>query len=136
MEGRNIRSWIITLVLAAGLVPACQLFGAQYQTQKTGRQSPTSGAQQTPEQKPPGAQQVPPSMRQQPGPGKVRTYYGKVIKAKNGKYALLTNAKTGQGYYLDNQNKAKRYLQKKVDVTARLDAATSTLHVITIKPAA
>lgn len=74
-------------------------------------------------------------MRQQPGPGKTRTFVGKIVKTKQGKYALLTDPKDGKGYFLDNQQEAKKFNQKEVDVTAKLDPQTSTLHIIAIKPA-
>lgn len=78
---------------------------------------------------------MPPSMRQQPGPAKPHTYYGKIVKTKKGQYALLTDPKDGKGYFLSNQNEARKYNQQEVYVTAKLDPQTSTLHVITIKPA-
>lgn len=74
-------------------------------------------------------------MRQQPGPGKTRTFVGKIVKTKQGKYALLTNPKAGKGYFLDNQKEAKKFNQQEVYVTAQLNPQTSTLHIITIKPA-
>lgn len=133
MKGTNIWSWVITLVLAAGLVPATLAFGAQ--TQNPGMQQPPHGTQQPPTaQQPPGAQQAP-SMRQQPGPGKARTFVGKIVKTKQGQYALLTDPKEGKGYFLDNQKEAKKYNQQEVYVTAQLDRQTSTLHVLSIKPA-
>lgn len=133
MRGTKIWSWVITLVLGVGLVPATLAFGAQ--TQNPGAQRPPQGAHQPPAaQQPPGAQQAP-SMRQQPGPGKARTFVGKIVKTKQGQYALLTNPKAGKGYFLDNQKEAKKYNQKEVYVTARLDPQTSTLHVLSIKPA-
>lgn len=74
-------------------------------------------------------------MRQQPGPGKARTFVGKIVKTKQGQYALLTDPKEGKGYFLDNQKEAKKYNQQEVYVTAQLDRQTSTLHVLSIKPA-
>lgn len=129
MKRANVLSWVITLVLAAGVVPATFAFGAQ--TQNPGMQQPPQRARQ----QPPRAQQVPPSMQQEPGPAKARTYFGKIVKTKSGKYALLTNPKAGKGYFWDDQKDAKKYVQKDVDITARLDASTSTLHVLSIKPA-
>jgi len=74
-------------------------------------------------------------MREQPGPAKTKTYIGKIVKTKTGKYALLTDPKNGKGYFLDDQADAKKYDQKDVYVTAQLDPQTSTLHVLAIKPA-
>lgn len=115
MKGRNIRSWVIALTLAAGLIPFAPAFGAQNQN--------------------PSTQQQPPSAQQAPTQKQARTYSGKIIKTKSGQYALLTDAKRGKGYYLDDQKDAKRYDQKNVQVVATLDPQTSTLHVLEIKPA-
>jgi hypothetical protein len=122
MKGRNIQSWVITLTLAAGLVPFSQAFGAQ--TQSPGAQQPPPSAQQ----QSPGTEQQPPSTPKQP-----RTYTGKIVKTKTGKYALLTDPAKGRGYFLDDQKDASKYEQKDVKVVATLDPQTSTLHVIEIK---
>ena len=74
-------------------------------------------------------------MRQQPGPGKARTFVGKIVKTKAGQYALLTDPKNGKGYFLDDQKDAQKYNQQNVTITAQLDPQTSTLHVLAIKPA-
>lgn len=121
MKTRNIRSWVITLALAAGLVPFSGAFGAQNQNPNEQQQPPSA------QQQGPGAQQQPNS-QQQP-----RTYFGKVIKTTTGKYALLTDPKGGKGYFLDDQKDAQKYDQKNVEIVATLDPQTSTLHVIQIK---
>lgn len=119
MKGRKIRSWIITLALAAGMVSLTQAVGAQNQN--------------------PGSQQQPPASEQQPpGSGQhetqqAKTYVGKIIKTKSGQYALLTDPQGGKGYFLDDQKDAQKYDQKNVQVVATLDPQTSTLHVIQIK---
>jgi len=82
--------------------------------------------------KAPGAQQQPPTA-QQPAQKQARTYTGKIVKTKTGKYALLTDAQKGQGYFLDDQADARKFDQKNVEVVATLDPQTSTLHVIQIK---
>ena len=127
MKIRNIRSWIVTLTLAAGLIPFSGAFGAQNQNQYPNeRQQPPSAQQQPPaEQEPPNAQQ--------PSQKTPHTYLGKIVKTKDGKYALLTDAQKGQGYYLDDQKDASKFEQKDVKVVATLDPQTSTLHVIQIK---
>lgn len=38
---------------------------------------------------------------------KSQTFVGKIVKARNGQYAVLTDEQTGKGVYLDNQEKAK-----------------------------
>jgi len=40
-----------------------------------------------------------------------------------------------QGYYLDDQERAKQYDGQNVKVTGTLDVATSTIHVTDIQPA-
>lgn len=119
MKARNIRSWVIVLTLAAGLIPFSQAFSAQNQYPN--------------QQQPPAAQQQPPSAQQPQTKKKAHTYTGKIIKAKNGQYALLTDPQLGKGYYLDNQTEAEKYNGKDVQVVATLDPQTSTLHVIQIK---
>jgi hypothetical protein len=127
MSIKNIRSWIVTLTLAAGLIPFSGALGAQSQNQYPNeRQQPPSAQQQPPaEQEPPNAQQ--------PNQKTPHTYLGKIVKTKDGKYALLTDAQKGQGYYLDDQKDASKFEQKDVKVVATLDPQTSTLHVIQIK---
>lgn len=134
MKIRNIRSWIVTLTLAAGLIPFSGAFGAQSQNQYPNeRQQPPSAQQQPPDsQQQPPAEQEPPNA-QQPNQKTPHTYLGKIVKTKDGKYALLTDAQKGQGYYLDDQKDASKFEQKDVKIVATLDPQTSTLHVIQIK---
>jgi|GEM_PF-1191145 hypothetical protein len=121
MKGRNIRSWIVTLALTAGMVTITQAMSAQNQNTRSQQQPPAS------EQQPPSSGQQQ-QQNQQP-----RTYVGKIIKTKSGQYALLTDPQAGKGYYLDDQKDAQKYEQKNVQVVATLDPQTSTLHVIQIK---
>ncbi len=64
-----------------------------------------------------------------------KTLVGKVIKAKNGQYALLTDEQNGKGVYLDDQEKAKPFEGKTVKVTGTLEMAKNLLHVTGIEPA-
>lgn len=66
---------------------------------------------------------------------KPRTFVGKVVKARNGQYALLTDEQAGKGVYLDDQEKAKAFEGKNVKVTGVLDIATNIVHVTDIQPA-
>jgi hypothetical protein len=43
------------------------------------------------------------------GRAKEHGFVGKVIKARNGQYALLTDEQAGKGAYLDDQEKAKTF---------------------------
>jgi hypothetical protein len=66
---------------------------------------------------------------------KTQVWVGKVIKAKDGRYALLTDAEAGKGVYLDNQDKAKDFEGKNVKVTGVLEVAKNLVHVSDIQPA-
>ncbi len=79
-------------------------------------------------------QQAPPDQQQQPAT-KIQTFTGQVVKARNGKYALLTDKQAGKGFYLDNQEKAKQFDGQNVKVTGQLDMATNTIRVSDIQPA-
>lgn len=64
---------------------------------------------------------------------KSQQFVGKVIKAQNGQYALLTDAQAGKGAFLDDQEKAKQFEGKNVKVTGVLEAARSLIHVSNIE---
>jgi hypothetical protein len=65
---------------------------------------------------------------------KPKTFVGKIVKARNGQYALLTDEQAGKGVYLDDQEKAKAFEGKNVKVTGVLDVATNIVHVTDIQP--
>ena len=129
MKKGNVRSWVITVALAAGLIPCSQAFGAQNQNQNPNQQQQYPPS---PQQQAPGEEQQPPTA-QQPAQKRARTYTGKIVKTKTGKYALLTDPQGGKGFFLDNQEEAQKFEQKNVRVVATLDSHTMTLHVIDIK---
>ncbi len=124
MKLRSIRSWVLTLALAAGLIPCSMALGAQNQNE---RQQPPGAQQQ-----PPSAQQQPPEA-QQPSENQPKTYTGKIVKTKTGKYALLTDPQAGKGFFLDNQQEAQKYEEKNVKIVATLDTHTMVLHIINIQ---
>jgi hypothetical protein len=66
---------------------------------------------------------------------KPQTFVGKIVKARNGQYALLTDEQSGKGVYLDDQEKAKTFEGKNVKVTGVLDVASNIVHVTDIQPA-
>ena len=102
---------IAALALAAvGFVPLAPAFSAQAQNQM-----PSAQSQQRQEQS--------------------RTYLGEIVKTQSGKYGLLTDKKSGKGYFLDDQDDAKKFDQQTVLVTGTVDPQTNTLHVNNIKPA-
>lgn len=72
---------------------------------------------------------------QQPSQEKTRAFVGEVVKAKNGQYALLIDKHAGTGFYLDNQEEAKKFEGQNVKVTGTLDASRNLIHVSNIQPA-
>ena len=64
---------------------------------------------------------------------KSKTFVGKIVKAKNGQYALLTDEQAGKGVFLDDQEKAKEFEGKNVKVTGVLEASRSLVHVSNIE---
>lgn len=86
-----------------------------------------------PEQQQP-QQEQPPEQQQQATP-QSQTFAGTIMKLQDGKYALVTG-KTSQGqlsgHFLDDQDNAKKYEGKKVQVTGSLDMASNTIHVTKI----
>ena len=66
---------------------------------------------------------------------KSEVFVGKIIKARDGRYALLTDEQAGKGVYLDDQEKAKQFEGKNVKVTGILEVAKNLVHVTDIQPA-
>jgi hypothetical protein len=105
---RNVSTVSLALGLAAGLLQVAPVMLAQ----SPGQQS-----------------------RPQQDSEKNQTFLGKIVKAQNGKYAILTDEQTGKGAYLDDQEKAKLFEGKNVKVTGVLMASTNMIHVTDIEPA-
>ena len=72
---------------------------------------------------------------QQANQQKTRAFVGEVVKAKNGQYALLIDKHAGTGFYLDNQDQAKKFEGQNVKVIGTLDASRNLIHVSNIQPA-
>jgi hypothetical protein len=66
---------------------------------------------------------------------KSQTFVGKIVKTKDGRFALLTDEQTGKGVYLDDQQKAAQFEGKNVKVTGTLEASRALIHVSNIEPA-
>jgi len=64
---------------------------------------------------------------------KTQVFVGKVVKAKDGRYALVTDEQAGKGVYLDDQEKAKGFEGKNVKVTGVLEIAKNLVHVSDIQ---
>ena len=75
------------------------------------------------------AQTEPPGAQQQQ---KTQTFVGKIIKATNGKFALLTDEQNGRGVFVDDQDKASKFEGKNVKVTGVL-MASNVLHITDIE---
>jgi hypothetical protein len=65
---------------------------------------------------------------------KSQTFIGKIVRARNGQYALLTDEQSGKGVYLDDQEKAKQFEGKNVKVTGVFEVAKNIIHVTDIEP--
>ena len=64
-----------------------------------------------------------------------QTFAGKIVLLKDGQYALLTDAESSTGYYLDDQDKAKQFAGQNVKVTGVLEISKKMVHVADIAPA-
>jgi hypothetical protein len=76
--------------------------------------------------------------QQQSQDSQEKTYAGKIMKLQNGSYALVTGqTPQGQasGHFLDNQEEAKKYEGKQVNVIGTLEMASNTIHVTRIEVA-
>lgn len=65
-------------------------------------------------------------------PADSKTFTGKIVKSGN--KLVLSDATEKKVYQLDDQIKAKEFLNKNVKVTGNLDGSTSTIHVSSIDP--
>jgi hypothetical protein len=65
---------------------------------------------------------------------KDETFFGTILR--NGDNFVLSDSATKSRYTLDNAQMASRYEGITVQVTGRLDAASNSIHVETIKPVA
>jgi len=111
---KRFYSWATPLALgvALGAVQFTPVLRAQSQSQ------------------PPPSQSAPAGQDDQQ---KAQVFVGKVIKAKNGQFALLTDEQAGKGVYLDDQDKAKEFEGKNVKVTGVLEVAKNLVHISDIK---
>jgi hypothetical protein len=62
-----------------------------------------------------------------------KTFTGKIVKT--GDKLVLSDAEGKMTYLLDDQQKAKEFVNKSVKVTGVLDASTGTIRVSAIEPA-
>jgi len=111
MKPRSIWTALGVLALAAGICTFTPKARAQSQKEDPNQQQ-AQGAQQ-----------------------KTETFVGQVIKAKDGRWALLMDKSQGKGYFLDDDGKAKQFEGQNVKVIGVLEASTGTIHVTDILPA-
>lgn len=64
---------------------------------------------------------------------KTQVFVGKVVKVKDGRFALVTDEQAGKGVYLDDQEKAKDFEGKNVKVTGVLEISKNLVHVSDIQ---
>jgi hypothetical protein len=81
----------------------------------------------------PGIQDQMQQTDNQKAASETRTFEGKIVKA--GKLLVLSDTEGKTTYKLDDQQKAKEYVNKDVKVTGVLDASTGMIHVTVIDPA-
>jgi hypothetical protein len=91
-------------------------------------------AQDTTHHNDPAAQQQPaPQPDDQSSAAQAKTFTGKIVKA--GDKLVLTDAEGKTTYLLDDQQKAKEFVNKNVKVTGVLDASSGMIRVSAIDPA-
>ena len=119
MKRNNYPGWAGLFLMAGALCAFAP--GLRAQTE----QAPPPQQQQPQQEQPPEQQASP----------QTQTFAGTIEKLQDGKYALVTG-KTAQGqmsgHFLDDQDDAKKYDGKKVQVTGSLDMASNTIHVTKI----
>lgn len=94
--------------------------------------SQPSTAQNSANPDPNAQQQSMPQPADQNQAAQTATFTGKIVKSK-GKL-VLTDADGKTNYQLDDQKKAKQFMNQNVKVTGVLDASTGTIRVSAIDP--
>jgi len=117
---KKIQFALSTMALAVTLCFASQPTLAQ----SSSSSSPDATAQQQPMQ--------PDNQNAVSAPSEKTTFNGTITKSGN--KLILTAADSKTTYQLDDQRKAKDFLNKSVKVTGVLDASTGTIRVSAIDP--
>ncbi len=82
------------------------------------------------------AQEQPAQQPDSPGAAsETKTFTGKIVKTGDKLVLVLTDAAGKMTYLLDDQQKAKEYVNKNVKVTGILDASSGMIRVSAIDPA-
>ena len=121
---KNLRAALLNVLPVAVMIVALSLVWQPAAAQNTTPYNDVAAAQQQPAQQP-----------DRPGSAsETKTFTGKIVK--DGDKLVLTDADGKMTYQLDDQQKAKAFLNKGVKVTGILDASTGTIRVSAIEPAA
>ena len=121
---KNLRAALLYVLPAAIMMVGLSLVWEPAVAQNTTPQNDVAAAQQQPAQQP-----------DSPGSAsEAKTFTGKIVK--DGDKLVLTDADGKMTYQIDDQQKAKAFLNKSVKVTGILDASTGIIRVSAIEPAA
>lgn len=121
---KSLRAALIHVLPAAIMIVGLSLVWQPAVAQNTTPYNDVAAAQQQPAQQP-----------DSPGSAsEAKTFSGKIVK--DGDKLVLTDADGKTTYQIDDQQKAKAFLNKSVKVTGILDASTGIIRVSAIEPAA
>jgi hypothetical protein len=121
---KNLRAALVHVLPAAVMMVGLSLVWQPAVAQNTTPYNDVAAAQQQPAQQP-----------DSPGSAsEAKIFTGKIVK--DGDKLVLTDADGKTTYQIDDQQKAKAFLNKSVKVTGILDASTGQIKVIAIEPAA
>ncbi len=84
----------------------------------------------TPQSQPAAQQQAPPQQKDPAAPADMQTFTGKIVE-QDGKL-VLSDTENNKIYQLDDQDKAKEFVNKDVKVTGALDAETLVINKIEV----
>ena len=121
---KNLRAALLHVLPAAVIIVGLSLVWQPAIAQNTTPYNDVAATQQQPALQP-----------DSPGSAsEAKTFTGKIMK--DGDKLVLTDADGKMTYQLDDQQKAKAFLNKSVKVTGILDASTGQIRVSAIEPAA
>jgi hypothetical protein len=121
---KNLRAALLHVLPAAVMIVGLSLVWQPAIAQNTTPYNDVAAVQQQPAQQP-----------DSPGSAsEAKTFTGKIVK--DGDKLVLTDSDGKTTYQIDDQQKAKAFLNKSVKVTGILDASTGQIKVIAIEPAA
>jgi hypothetical protein len=116
--------FVLPMMLPVMALTVALCFASQPTFAQSSSSSPDATAQQQPMQ--------PDNQNAVSTPSEKTTFNGTIVKSGN--KLVLTAADSKTTYQLDDQQKAKDFLNKSVKVTGVLDASTGTIRVSAIDP--